>query len=194
MMDRTPLIVIGLDAGDPHQIRQWADKGYLPAIKSILDGGCHAVTSGAELLSEHGVWVSIFSGLSRGQHGYYYFRQLTPGNYDLREATGAELDAPPFWGLPEAAGLKVLTVDIPDMPPVPGVAGRQLFNWAVHLGWQSNNPLHWPRSIPPTFLEEADRRFGPRDVILENSVAGLQQDRDLYRRLAAQVDRRGELL
>jgi predicted AlkP superfamily phosphohydrolase/phosphomutase len=191
---RPPLVVIGLDAGDPHQIRKWADEGHLPAIKSILDRGCHAITSGPELVSEHGVWVSIFSGLSRGAHGYYYVRQLSPGKYDLREATGAELDAPPFWGVPEAAGLKVLTVDVPDMPPVPGVDGVQLFNWAVHLGWLSKNPTHQPKSIPPEFLEQADRRFGPRDVILESSVATPEQDRGLFQRLCAQADRRGELL
>src|SRR5689334_8126218 len=92
-----PLVIIGLDAGDPGFIQQWVHEGHLPAIASLMERGCWGQTSGPELVSEHGVWVSLFSGLSRSQHGYYYFRQLKPRTYDLEEKRGTEIDAPPFW-------------------------------------------------------------------------------------------------
>ncbi len=91
------LLIIGLDAGDPNFIKRWADEGYLPTIASIMKQGSWGLTSGPELISEHGVWVSLFSGISRGKHGYYYFRQLKPGTYDLESITGHDVDAPPFW-------------------------------------------------------------------------------------------------
>ena len=91
-----PLIILGIDAGDPVFIRRWAAQGYLPAIASIMERGCWARTAGPELISEHGVWMSLFSGLSRSQHGYYYFRQLNPGTYDLMLLSGPDINAPPL--------------------------------------------------------------------------------------------------
>jgi hypothetical protein len=70
----SPLVILDLDAGDPGFIQRWARAGGLPAIASIMERGCWGRTAGPELMSEHGVWVSLFSGISRSQHGYYYFR------------------------------------------------------------------------------------------------------------------------
>ena len=92
-----PLIVLGLDAGDPNFIQRWAEEGYLPTISKVMKRGCWARTTGPELISEHGTWVSLFSGISRSQHGYYYLRQLKPGSYDLHTVAGLDIHVPPFW-------------------------------------------------------------------------------------------------
>ncbi|MGH9200661.1 MAG: alkaline phosphatase family protein, partial [Vicinamibacterales bacterium] len=57
-----PLVIVGIDAGDPDFIRQWAQEGYLPTIASVMERGRWGKTGGPELISEHGVWVSLFSG------------------------------------------------------------------------------------------------------------------------------------
>jgi predicted AlkP superfamily phosphohydrolase/phosphomutase len=93
----TRLVILGIDAGDPDFIERWAQQGYLPTIASMMQRGCWGRTVGWELVTEVGVWLSLLSGVSRVQHGYYDFRQLNPGTYDLQIFTARDAKALPFW-------------------------------------------------------------------------------------------------
>jgi predicted AlkP superfamily phosphohydrolase/phosphomutase len=186
-----PLVVLGLDAGDPAFIERWVAEGRLPAIASLMERGSHARTCGPELVTEHGVWVSLFSGVSRGQHGYFYFRQLRPGSYDLEARTGLDIDAPPFWTRLARAGRRVALIDIPDNVPDAGVGGLQLANWATHNNW---DPHHFPTaSEPPGLLAEVEARHGRKLLTVENHHATVEEDRRLRSQLLEQTRRKGEL-
>src|ERR1051326_8911189 len=98
MSDKAPpLVLLGLDVGDPDEIERWARQGYLPTSASIMNKGCWARIAGPEMLSEQGLWFALFNGVSRAKHGYYYFRQLKPGTYDLEKFNGLNTGAKPFW-------------------------------------------------------------------------------------------------
>ena len=114
-----PLVILGIDAGDPDFLERWVRDDHLPTLARIMDRGSWGRTGGSELISEHGVWVSIFSGISRREHGYYYYRQLRPGTYDLETVVGLDVDAPPFWRQIDLAGRRVALIDIPDYDAVP---------------------------------------------------------------------------
>lgn len=190
---KIPLIILGLDAGDPGLICHWARDGYLPTIDSIMKRGLWGTTGGPELVSEHGVWVSLFSGLSRGRHGFYYFRQLEPGTYNLRDVTGLDIEAPPFWRQLLGSEKKVAIVDVPDIYPVPGLAGVQLNNWASHQGWVSRHPAFALSAEPAGLLAEIRRSFGAPSIVLEESRSNLRNDRHIYRRLKEQIENKGAL-
>lgn len=185
---RLPLLVVAFDAADPDLLSDWAVGGHLPTIRRLMEEGWWARTSGRELSIEHGAWVTLLSGRSRGEHGYHYFRQLRPGTYDLALTRGQDVDAPPFWsGLPPGQH-RVAILDVPDMRPLPGVEGIQLADWAVH------NPESGPSAHPPEVLEEARRIFGPPDPIAERLRSSLDEDREMYQRLRARIGRKGELV
>jgi len=186
-----PLVILGIDAGDPAFIERWVREGRLPAIASVMERGSHARTGGAELVSEHGVWVSLFSGVSRGRHGYFYFRQLRPGSYQLEARTGLDVDAPPFWTQLTGNGGSVALIDIPDSVPDAGLAGLQLANWATHNNW---DPHHFPTaSEPPGLLAEVEARHGKKLLIVENHHATVEEDRRFRSQLLEQTRRKGEL-
>ncbi len=188
---KNPLVILGLDAGDPDFIQQWAQQGYLPTIASIMKRGFWGKTSGPELISEHGAWVSLFSGMSRGQHGYYYFRQLKPGTYNLQVVTGLDVDAPPFWSRLVGGQKRVAIIDVPDTQPLSGLPGLQLANWASHNNW---DPDHFvTASEPPEILREVRRKFGPKLVTTENAESTLAEDKQIYVQLTDQVRRKGAL-
>jgi predicted AlkP superfamily phosphohydrolase/phosphomutase len=191
MPDRSPVVIIGLDAGDPGFIERWAATGHLPAIASLMAKGCYGQTGGPELISEHAVWVVLFSGLSRGQHGYYYFRQLKPGTYDLETVTGLDVDAPPIWRRLLGSDIKVAIVDVPDTAPVPGLAGLQLANWATHTGFDPHR-FH-TTSEPPELTEEIVQKFGPRLIPIEELDSSLEEDQALHRHLLERVELKGAL-
>ncbi len=187
----TPLVILGLDAGDPAFIRKWARQGYLPTISSIMERGCWGETGGYELISEHGVWVSLFSGISRGQHGYYYFRQLKPGTYDLEPVAGPDMDVRPFWSGLRDTGKTVAIVDVPDCMPERGLNGVQLINWAIHDTW---NPTYYQTiSEPPGLLSDVHEHFGTKLESIEEIDAGLRENQRLYSRILRHVEKKGAL-
>src|SRR5205809_17148 len=120
-----PLVIFAFDSGDPRFLHRWAEEGHLPTVSSLMRRGCRAQTTSNELLLEHGAWLSIFSGVSRADHGYYYFRQLLPGSYDLRLTYGPEINTLPFWGELAASKKRAVVVDVHDMRLIAGLAGAQ---------------------------------------------------------------------
>ena len=188
-MSGAPLYIFGIDAGDPDFLTRWVASGDMPALAGIMKRGSWGRTGGAELVSEHGVWVSIFSGISRRDHGYFYFRQLKPGTYDLKTVTGLDVDAPPFWVQDRLDGRRATVIDIPDYDVVPGLPGVQLCHWATHNNW---DPDHFVTAAePPEVLEEVSRRFAPRLVTLENHDSAVDDDLAILDELLERVAKKG---
>ncbi|MBU6435722.1 MAG: alkaline phosphatase family protein, partial [Nitrospirae bacterium] len=116
-----PLVIFGLDGGDAGFIQEWAQEGYLPTIASIMQRGCRGEISGPELMSTQGAWLSLFSGVSRSEHGYYYNRQLMPGTYDLRNVSVHDTHVLPFWSRLLNGSKKVAIIDALEAEPLPGL-------------------------------------------------------------------------
>lgn len=188
-MGESQLVIVGIDAGDPGFIERWTAEGHLPAIASLMDRGSWARTGGPELVSEHGAWVSIFSGASRAEHGYYYFRQLRPGSYDLETVTGLDIDAPPFWS--HLADRTMALLDVPDTRPLPGLRGIQLAHWATHNNWDPDRFAS--ASEPPELLAEVRQRFAPKLVTVERHESSPPEDRAICRELLERVRTKGAM-
>lgn len=182
-----PLVIIGIDAADPDLMLRWAAEGYMPTLASLMKRGCWGPLVGQELICEHGIWVSICSGLSRRQHGYYYFRQLKPGTYDLQNVTGAQIDAPPFWSYLQGTGQRVAIIDVPDAYPIKNLPGVQLIDWATH------NPPPAPSAEPVSLLKDVRRIFGPQIKIHEKLRSTFEDDQRIYRQLIERVGKKGAL-
>lgn len=189
-MKRSRVLVFGFDAAHPPWLEHWARSGELPALARVMERGWWATTAGNELISEHGVWTPLLSGTSRGQLGYYYFRQLRPGSYDLVPFTGFDVPAMYVWSR-LSGGRRALVMDVPEVLPVRGAPAVQVANWAPHLGWRSRHPAHQPVSEPPGLVKELMRRFGPRDDLIEQVGSDAATDRDTLRRMLRRIERKG---
>ena len=78
-------------------------------------------------------------------------------------------------------------LDVPDLLPIPGLAGIQLANWAVH------NPPEPPSAEPSTLLREARGLSGGRMVIPERLESSVDEDRRILERLLERARRKGAL-
>ncbi|NOT07454.1 MAG: hypothetical protein HOP28_04525 [Gemmatimonadales bacterium] len=185
---RGPVVLIGFDAGDPDLIERWTGEGHLPAIASLMARGTWTRTGGVDLLCEHGIWISLFGGVSWAQHGFHFFRHPVIGSYGLTLARGADFEVKPFWNELAGTGRKVFVLDPPDTGPVPGLSGWQVSEWATH----SHYPPLSLAAIPAGAVGEIERRFGPREPIGETIGATVEQDRDTLERLLARVARKGK--
>lgn len=188
---RSPLVIIGLDAADPRVIQRSVHEGYLPNIASMMRRGCWGRTGGQELVCEHGIWVSLFSGTSRSQHGYYYFRQLKPSTYDLELVAGPDVNAQPFWSYLLGTEAKVAIIDAPDTRPLPGLRGIQVANWGTHENWDADH--YATAAKPPQLLKEIRKRFGPKLSTTEKNESSIDDDKRIYRELLRQVQKKGAM-
>lgn len=189
-----PLVILGLDVANGDLLLQWAREGRLPALAAVLERGCWGATAGPDLISEHAVWVSLLSGVSRGAHGYYYFRQLQPGTYNLRPCTGRDAAAaPPFWAALAGSRARAAILDVPDLFPVAGLAGIQLSNWDPHSHWITWLPETRPIAEPLRLLQEAAGLYGPRRPAMEVYDGNPEADRRRFREALDRTQRRGRL-
>ena len=177
-MNNPPLVIFGLDGGDAGLIRQWTQEGALPTITSIMQRGCRGHIGGPELLSAQGAWLSLFSGVSRGEHGYYCNRQLVPGTYDLQNFTVRDAHVIPFWSRLRGGSKKVAIIDALETEPLPGLPGLQLANWAIQQ--QYNRTYVPPSAEPASLLSDVQRHvaspihidvFKPDSLIQEDVAA-----------------------
>ncbi|MEM8504161.1 MAG: alkaline phosphatase family protein [Cyanobacteria bacterium P01_D01_bin.1] len=183
-----PLVILGLDAGDPDLIQQWVQAGDLPNLAALMNRGCYGRLTGPELVFEDGVWVNLFSGQSAGHHGYHYYRQLQkPSSYGLRPVWGPDFNSPAFWSYLQGSDQKVALIDVPEVLPIEGLQGIQLADWAVH------RPLVPPSTQPPDLLAQVKRIFGRQINIHEDFDADLTTDQKIYQRLLTRVQKKGEL-
>jgi predicted AlkP superfamily phosphohydrolase/phosphomutase len=191
-MKALPLVIIGLDGGDAGFIQQWAQAGYLPTIASIMQRGCRGQIGGPELMSTHGAWLSLFSGISRIEHGYYDNRQLMPGTYDLRNFTARDAHALPFWTHLRGGSKRVAIIDALETELLPDLPGLQLANWAVQQ--QYNNSNVPPSAEPASLLNDVYRHVGPPihiDVFKPDSSS--RDDASAYRLILKRVETKGAM-
>jgi predicted AlkP superfamily phosphohydrolase/phosphomutase len=185
--DPSPLVIFGLDAGDPDLIERWARDGYLPSIASIMKEGCWGRTAGPEFISRHGIWLSLFSGISRSRHGYYAPRQLRPGTYEVQAVSAQDTTALPFWSYLSSRGKRIAIIDAPETPLIPNLSGIQLSEWNTH-----NSSTH-ASSQPPALLREIRQLFGPAMPTNEKPSRSYQEDRIIYYSLLKRIRNKGRL-
>ena len=186
-----PLLVIGLDAADPGWLARWAGEGLLPNIAGLMRRGTWAETGGPETVSEHGIWGGLLSGISRADHGHYYFRELAPGTYDLASRDARTVDVPPFWCHPQLRDRPAVLVNVPEDRPRDERDDVQVCHWSVHNGW---DPDRYPwETVPASLAPEITRRFGPPREFLEAHGTDYPDDVRRIERLMADLRVVGDL-
>lgn len=179
--EQGPLAILAFDSGDAGLIEQWAAEGYLPTIKGLLERGVQSRLTGPEFVSENGIWISLLSGLSRSQHGYYYWRPLKPGTYELELSDQRVENAVPFWGHLRESRMRVFIVDVPEMHCTTGVPGVHVANWAPH------NARFAGYSVPSSLFADLRRQFGPPLGVEERVGSTVDEDEWIYTGLLKQI-------
>jgi predicted AlkP superfamily phosphohydrolase/phosphomutase len=186
----TGVAIFLVDALDPGLTARWAAGGYMPTLQGMMQRGCWGTLRGRDQVAEVGSTLSLFSGVSRGQHGLFHYRQLVPGTVEMRPKSAEGVDAPPIWS---SFGQRrpVTVLDIAHVLPAPGVAGVQLSNWNTHQAAQCRLPAS---GVPASLPEEVHAALGPPTQLNPFSdECTPAEDLDLMRQALASVERTGRL-
>lgn len=191
-MDRTRLIVIGIDAMDSRLALQWAREGYLPTLTRLLNSGFNAEVDTPPGVLEGAIWPTVLTGILPATHGMFSFLQLKPGSYELRQGNRADqLIVAPFWVQLTKAGKRVAIIDAPMTKPINGLNGIQVVNWGAHDAPSSWDRCSWPLGL----IDDLVKRFGDHPVVgCDGSNRTFSDFRELREQLIIGVEKKTQLL
>jgi predicted AlkP superfamily phosphohydrolase/phosphomutase len=187
----SPVLAIALDAADIGLVRAWVEQGLLPNLKRLFAGGSAFTLGNHPLYRNETPWVSLLSGCSPDQTGYWTPLRLRAGSYRVYDGGGYSF-APhrPFHAL--AADRRAVVFDLPHCGRLfPEVAGVQV------LGWGAHSPMGGGQSEPAGLFRELQRRFGSHPAArLQNGGAWWDGDRlqRLHSALITGLRRRGAIM
>jgi len=185
----TRVLCICVDSAEKTLLLDWAARGELPYLQSLLDRAAYTTTQ----LGESGfytgpVWPSFYTGTSLDQHGKFAERQLVAGSYEVRKFPLDAIKATPFWRLLGGSGHRTAIIDFGKTVVDRNINGIHIVGWGAHDA-DYYDPMRYAEQkmqvSPPEWEIEITERwqaplFGDSDVeIGDRSAAAIQRFQDL---------------
>lgn len=158
-MGRARLVFLGLDSVDVDLVERWAAEGALPTLAMVFNRSLWARTAPPTGMT-WATWPTLYTGVSPGRHGRYFYNQLVPGTYRTEVLRPSVMNHPPFWEALSRNGLRSAVIDAPKTDPTPDFNGVQLSDWGGH----DPDFYEGPRSWPPGEAHALAARFGTDPV------------------------------
>ncbi|HWT14131.1 MAG TPA: alkaline phosphatase family protein, partial [Allosphingosinicella sp.] len=148
------VVMIGLDAFDPHLAQAWAAAGELPTLAQLLAQGSRCVVHNPFGLFVGALWVSFASAQRPERHGYHCWDEVDPASYRWRLNPPKPERYRAFWNQIGDAGRRIAAIDVPHARAAPPVNGLELCEYGCH---DRHYGLH---SAPPERARALAARFG----------------------------------
>ena len=124
------VLAIAVDAAEPTFIRHLMDRGELPKLKSLLDGGKWLRVKSPAHLGSGSVWPTFIAGQSPSVHGVYGEWLWDPTLMSVTRYDGKRVT--PFWKNLVEHGVSVGVLDLPFMPLIGFSKGFEISEWGAH--------------------------------------------------------------
>jgi predicted AlkP superfamily phosphohydrolase/phosphomutase len=155
------IIIIGIDGGTLKLVTPWAQNGYLPNLKKLMDQGYHGTLYSTIHPVTAPAWTSFLTGANPGKHGIYDFFLKETSEYKIRYATAQDRKIPTIYELLDRNGIKAGVINVPMTYPPENLENGFIIPGLGTPGTSSNF------SSPKAIYEEVVDRFGPYSVLNE---------------------------
>lgn len=150
---RVPVLMIGLDAGDPELIERWTADGTLPNLASLRARGMMGRLASPAKYLAGSPWPTMYTGRDVSWHGLYHDFQWRHESMGFAAPDERWMNLAPFWRHLDD-DVHVIACDIPFTPTCTPFRGFEISGWASH---DKLAPLS---SHPPDLVARARARFG----------------------------------
>jgi len=107
------IIVIGLDGLGPLLLGKLKERGLLPSLIKLADGGASQALLSTLPPNSAPAWTSFMTGKLPFKHGVFDFLRKEPGSYNLRVVMNPWINAGRIWNMLDSAGLSSAFVNFP---------------------------------------------------------------------------------
>ena len=125
------VLAIGIDSAEPTLIRELIDRGELPALGSLLDGGEWALVDSGGDIGSGAVWPTFSTGLDPTEHGMCSGWIWRPERMTCA-GPGDDFLPDPFWASEACADRRVGVFEVPWMAPDGVRRGFEVLEWGPH--------------------------------------------------------------
>ncbi|MEM0268996.1 MAG: alkaline phosphatase family protein [Candidatus Korarchaeum sp.] len=141
----TKIVVIGLDGADWETIRSWAEEGWLPNMKKLMEGSSHGPLESTIPAVTSTAWTSMLSGKRPEKHGILGFTKVerTDSGWNLSVYTSKDKRSPELWDYVDG----VIAVNVPFSYPTREVNG-------ILVSGMGTPSIHSQFTYPPEFRDE----------------------------------------
>ncbi len=148
-----PVIVIGVDAGDPILVERWMDQGLLPTMARLRAAGTYTRLQSHDYCRAETASTIFLTGCGAHRTGMWSAFTFHPDDYSVVDTPSYGFNEyPPFYAA--ARGRRVAVFDVPQSRLTEGVDGIQVLGWGAHAS-------HTGRvSLPEGLLAELTARYG----------------------------------
>jgi predicted AlkP superfamily phosphohydrolase/phosphomutase len=173
MTERSPVLMIGLDAADCDLIERLCQAGHMPTLAALRARGAHGTLEGCAARFAGGVWPTFYTGNDVAWHGLYHNKVWRQERMCVEMADESWFPAPPFWELLDREQFRIAVLDVPMT-----VASPKPIN-GVHLaGWGTHDVIargSWPGELWPQLAREFGAPSMPAELFGAQSPASLRR-------------------
>lgn len=172
---RAKTLFVGFDAACWRFINPLLERGLLPAMRRLIDGGIWGTLDSTLPALTPVAWASIITGKNPGKHGVFDMLQRQPGTYEFRPTNASARVGTPFWRLLNQAGIRVGLVNVPFTYPPETIDGfvvcgfgsparaADIASPGETLGWIQNN---YPRYTSRGRLKDLFKTTSVEEILV----------------------------
>lgn len=123
MAQDNKILIIGLDGGTWKILRPMMDKGVMPNLKKLVDGGTSGILNSTLPALTPTAMASFQTGVRPDKHGIYEFSQYEPGTYKPGLVSSKSIRKNTIWKILSDAGKKIALVGVPVTYPPEQING-----------------------------------------------------------------------
>lgn len=113
VMEKTKILVIGLDGATFDLIEPWMNEGKLPTFAKLARTGVSGILTSVFPPISTSAWASFQTGKNPGKHGVMSFVMRKEKSYDQVAITPAHIDGKTLWLILSESGEKVGVTYVP---------------------------------------------------------------------------------
>lgn len=117
------VMIVGLDGATLDLIRPWAEAGYLPNFRKLMQEGAWGPLRSTMPPLTPVAWSTFMTGMNPGKHGVFDFTPRKQDSYESSLVKSSTRQAPSFWQIASHAGKRVTVYNVPLTYPPERVNG-----------------------------------------------------------------------
>jgi len=185
---RLRVLAIGIDSADPQLVRALADRGDMPTLRSLFDGGASGLVVSPPPVTAAAAWPTFITGVGLREHEKYSYWSWDPHRMRVDFERFDALR--PFWRSSEVGTRSIGVFDVPFAPPPAPLEGFEIGEWGTQ-DFSLGSMQVWPPSLTPRVRAIAGPYPIPGPL---DASAWAWMPEDLLDRCLDAVRRRGRLI
>lgn len=149
-MAKPRVLVIGIDSGTWDVFDPAIERGCMPNLQKLRDGGCHGVLRSTTPPLTPPAWTTLMTGVHPAKHGILGFQKYDVKTNDLTMNTMRDIAVETMWSYLSRLGRKVASINMPMTYPPLAVNGVMISGFG-NPGKDSN--FTWPEDLKDQIAE-----------------------------------------